>query len=98
MSIRTIRERWLHRPRFFTTMYWNRRPGLRHMRSSTRAASSPAFRIRACSMASNGQFRTRLGGALADGGECYISTSGVLEFYAPYPPQLNEEVVVAYRS
>jgi hypothetical protein len=50
------------------------------------------------SMAPNGQFRTRLGGALADGGECYISTSGVLEFYAPYPPQLNEEVVVAYRS
>ena len=45
-----------------------------------------------------GQFRTRLNGALADGGECYLSTSGVLEFYPPYPPQLGEEVVVAYRS
>ncbi|HEY1731572.1 MAG TPA: hypothetical protein VGG15_07475 [Terriglobales bacterium] len=50
------------------------------------------------SMIPGGQFRTRLNGALADGGECYLSTSGVVEFYAPYPPQLNEEVVVAYRS
>ncbi len=50
------------------------------------------------SMVPNGTFRTRLSGALADGGECYISTSGVLEFYAPYPPQLNEEIVVSYRT
>ena len=50
------------------------------------------------SVAPGGQFHTRLNGALADGGECYLSSSGVLEFYPPYPPQLNEEVVVAYRS
>ena len=50
------------------------------------------------SMVPDGTFRTRLSGALADGGECYISTSGVLEFYAPYPPQLNEEIVVSYRT
>ena len=50
------------------------------------------------SMVPGGQFRTRLNGALADGGECYLGTTGVLEFYPPYPPQLNEQVVVAYRS
>lgn len=50
------------------------------------------------SMIPGGQFRTRLNGALADGGECYLSTSGVLEFYPPYPPQLDEQVVVAYRT
>lgn len=50
------------------------------------------------SMVPGGQFRTRLAGALADGGECYLSLGGVLEFYAPYPPELNEQVMVAYRS
>ena len=50
------------------------------------------------SMAPNGQFRTRLAGALANGGECYITSAGTLCFYAPYPPQLNEQIVVAYRS
>jgi len=50
------------------------------------------------SMPPDGQFHTRLSGAFADGGECYIASSGALCFYAPYPPQPNEEVVVAYRS
>ena len=50
------------------------------------------------SMIPGGQFRTRLAGALADGGECYVSSSGELRFYPPYPPQPNEQVVVAYRS
>jgi len=50
------------------------------------------------SMVPNGQFRTRVAGALADGGECYISTSGELCFYAPYPPQQNEQIVVSYRT
>ena len=43
-------------------------------------------------------FRTRLTGALGDGGECYISTAGELHFYAPYPPQANEQIVVSYRA
>ena len=43
-------------------------------------------------------FRTRLVGALADGGECYISTAGELHFYPPYPPQANEQIVVSYRA
>ena len=43
-------------------------------------------------------FRTRLAGALADGGECYISTAGELHFYPPYPPQANEQIVVSYRG
>lgn len=43
-------------------------------------------------------FRTRLAGALADGGECYISSAGELHFYPPYPPQANEQIVVSYRA
>ncbi len=50
------------------------------------------------SMIPNEQFRTRLAGSLAAGGECYITSTGELCFYAPYPPQLNEEIVVAYRT
>ena len=50
------------------------------------------------SMIPGGQFRTRLAGALADGGECYITRSGELRFYPPYPPQQNEQIGVAYRT
>jgi hypothetical protein len=50
------------------------------------------------SMIPGGQFRTRLAGAFADGGECYITSSGTLAFYALYPPQQNEEIVVSYRT
>ncbi len=50
------------------------------------------------SMIPGGQFRTRLAGAFDDGGECYINASSELRFYTPYPPQLNEEVAVAYRT
>lgn len=64
--------------------------------SFTRVQHIPSAEIR--SIIPGGQFRTRLNGGLADGRECYLSTSGVLEFYAPYPPQLNEEIVVAYRT
>ncbi|MGB8768423.1 MAG: hypothetical protein WCC92_02330 [Candidatus Korobacteraceae bacterium] len=50
------------------------------------------------SMIPGGQFRTRLTGSFVDGGECYVTSSAELRFYSPYPPQQNEEVVVAYRS
>ena len=50
------------------------------------------------SMIPGGQFRTRLAGAFAAGGECYITSSGELCFYAPYPPQQNEQIVVSYRT
>lgn len=50
------------------------------------------------SMVPNGQFRTRLAGGLADGGECYITSSDALCFYAPYPPEDNEQIVVSYRT
>ncbi len=50
------------------------------------------------SLAPGGQFRTRLTGQLADGGECYVTLSAELRFYPPYPPQINEQIVVAYRS
>ena len=50
------------------------------------------------SLIPGGQFRTRLTGNLADGGECYVTSSAELRFYPPYPPQQNEQIVVAYRS
>ena len=50
------------------------------------------------SMIPGGSFRTRLAGAFCDGGECYISSTGELHFYTPYPPQQNEQIVVSYRS
>ena len=50
------------------------------------------------SMIPGGQFRSRLIDSLADGGECYVTSSSELRFYPPYPPQQNEQVVVAYRS
>ena len=50
------------------------------------------------SLIPGGQFRTRLTGNFADGGECYVTSSAELRFYPPYPPQQNEQVVVAYRS
>ena len=42
------------------------------------------------SMIPGGQFRTRLAGAFADGGECYITSSGDALLLRPYPPQQNE--------
>lgn len=43
-------------------------------------------------------FRTRLVGALGDGGECQVFQSGVLQFFSQYPPVLGEEVEARYRS
>src|ERR1019366_6353765 len=50
------------------------------------------------SLVPGGEFHTRLTGNFADGGECYVTSSAELRFYPPYPPQINEQVVVAYRS
>jgi hypothetical protein len=50
------------------------------------------------SMIPGQSFRTRLPGALYDGGECYVSSAGELHFYPPYPPQANEQIVVSYRA
>jgi hypothetical protein len=64
--------------------------------SFTRATHLAPAEIR--SIAPGKSFRTRLAAALADGGECYVTTSGNLRFYPPYPPDPNEEIVVTYRS
>jgi hypothetical protein len=45
-----------------------------------------------------GSFRTRLAGALADGGECSVSGAGEVRFFPQYPPQPNEQIVVSYRT
>jgi hypothetical protein len=50
------------------------------------------------SMIPGQSFRSRLPGALYDGGECYVSSAGELHFYPPYPPQANEQIVVSYRA
>jgi hypothetical protein len=64
--------------------------------SFTRVTQTAAAEVR--SMKTGGSFRTRLTGALADGGECYVTSSGNLHFYPPYPPDPGEQIVVAYRG
>jgi hypothetical protein len=64
--------------------------------SFTRATETAAAEVR--SMKTGASFRTRLTGALADGGECYVTSSGNLHFYPPYPPDPSEQIVAAYRS
>ncbi len=64
--------------------------------SFTRVTQMAAAEVR--SMKTGGSFRTRLSGALADGGECYVTSSGNLHFYPPYPPDPNEQIVVTYRK
>ena len=43
-------------------------------------------------------FRTRLLGPLSDGAECTVTSSGVLDFFSHYVPELNEAIQVRYRS
>ncbi len=43
-------------------------------------------------------FRTRLVGALSEGAECGISTTGDLYFYSTNPPSTDESIVVTYRT
>jgi hypothetical protein len=64
--------------------------------SFTRVTQTAAAEVR--SMKTGGAFRTRLEGALADGGECYVTSTGYLHFYPPYPPDPSEQIVVAYRG
>ncbi len=71
-------------------------PNLRISVSFTRLQHVVDAEVR--SMIPGGQFHTRLTGSFADGGECYVNSSAELRFYPPYPPQQNEQVVVAYRS
>ncbi len=64
--------------------------------SFTRVTQTAAAEVR--SMKPGGSFRTRLAGALADGGECYVTSSGNLHFYPPHPPDPDEQIVVTYRA
>ncbi len=64
--------------------------------SFTRVTETAAAEVR--SMKPGAAFRTRLTGALADGGECYVTSSGNLHFYPPYPPDPDEQIIVSYRS
>ncbi len=50
------------------------------------------------SQAPSQSFRTRLVGALADGGECQVFQTPELQFFSQYPPVANEKIVVRYRS
>jgi hypothetical protein len=62
----------------------------------TRVTQTAAAEVR--SMKPGGAFRTRLTGGLADGGECYVTSSGNLHFYPPYPPDPDEQIIVSYRG
>src|SRR5579864_644007 len=43
-------------------------------------------------------YRTRLPGALSEGGECSISQSPALQFFTAYVPQTDEKIAVRYRA
>ncbi|HEU5400685.1 MAG TPA: hypothetical protein VFU86_04965, partial [Terriglobales bacterium] len=43
-------------------------------------------------------FRSRLVGALSEGAECGISSTGDLYFYSANPPAPNESIIVTYRT
>lgn len=46
----------------------------------------------------NQPYRTRLVGALSEGAECTISSTGSLYFYSMLPPYPNEAIEVSYRT
>jgi hypothetical protein len=71
-------------------------PGLHLQVAYTRLQQMVNAEVR--STISGQAFRTRIPGALADGGECYISSAGELHFYPAYPPQTGEQIVVSYRA
>ncbi|HSE49744.1 MAG TPA: hypothetical protein VLA96_11095 [Terriglobales bacterium] len=50
------------------------------------------------SQAPSQSYRTRLVGALADGGECQVFQTPELQFFSQYPPVAGEQIVVRYRS
>ena len=64
--------------------------------SFTRVTQMAAAEVR--SMKTGASFRTRLTGALAEGGECYVTSADKLHFYPPYPPDPSEEIIVTYRG
>lgn len=51
--------------------------------------------VRSCP--AGGAYRTRLAGALSEGGECSVGASG-LQFFSASVPALNEKIVVRYRT
>lgn len=51
--------------------------------------------VRSCP--AGGTYRTRLAGALSEGGECSVGASG-LQFFSASVPALNEKIVVRYRT
>ena len=46
----------------------------------------------------NSPYTTRLVESLSDGGECYVASSGSLQFYPQYVPPLNTLIVASYRG
>lgn len=61
----------------------------------TRLARVPAVEVRTCPLL--GSWRTRVAGALTDGGECRVSADQ-LRFYPASAPQATEKIVVSYRA
>ena len=62
----------------------------------TRILKAPNVMVRSCLPGSG--FRTRLVGTLLEGGECYLNSTGGLQFYSQSVPATYEKIVASYRT
>ena len=71
-------------------------PNLHCAIAYTRILKAPNVMVRSCLPSAS--YRTRLIGALLDGAECYLNSTGGLQFYSQSVPAANEKIVASYRT
>ncbi len=71
-------------------------PNLQCAIAYTRILKAPNVMVRSCLPGAG--YRTRLVGALLEGAECYLNSTGGLQFYSQNVPAANEKVVASYRT
>ena len=71
-------------------------PNLQCAIAYTRILKAPNVMVRSCLPGAD--YRTRLVGALPEGAECYLNSTGGLQFYSQNVPAANEKLVASYRT
>ena len=71
-------------------------PNLQCAIAYTRILKAPNVMVRSCLPGAG--YRTRLVGALLEGAECYLNSTGGLQFYSQNVPAANEKLVASYRT
>ena len=71
-------------------------PNLHCAIAYTRIMKAPNVMVRSCLPGAS--YRTRLVGALLEGAECYLNSTGGLQFYSQNVPAANEKLVASYRT